>query len=215
MTCKKEIEKTSISVKNNWLYFFQKEHFIYPNILPVGSAIMNGVSKLGKSFLALSWAKEIVESGKSVSVFSFEDNKIRAKDRLKALGLTDYDYDQLCFMTKADIPDVKGYDFILMLERYIKVMKHDLYVIDPIVSIQLENIHPNNYKKLYAFYSRFSELAHKHNCCILFITDYAINKNNKILGAKALSDATDTIIHAKKHKGKGIMLETSKRSLRI
>ena len=69
MTCKKEIEKTSISVKNNWLYFFQKEHFIYPNILPVGSAIMNGVSKLGKSFLALSWAKEnkkLVEHAKSL-----------------------------------------------------------------------------------------------------------------------------------------------------
>tara|TARA_R110002167_G_scaffold968_3_gene4230 strand:+ start:2956 stop:3642 length:687 start_codon:yes stop_codon:yes gene_type:complete len=188
--------------------------FIYPNVLPVGSAVLGGMPKLGKSFLALSIAKEVVESGKNVSIFSFEDNQIRANYRLKLLGYTAHNYDRLKFMTRADIPDLKGYDFIDMFEQYMNEMKHDLYVIDPIIFIQLENVPPNNYKKLYPFYRRFSELAHEHDCSILLITDVTKGKNRKIIGGKALTDATDTIIYAKKHGNRGIALEVTGKDIR-
>ncbi|MDB4831424.1 AAA family ATPase [Hyphomicrobiales bacterium] len=194
----------------------ESPEFIYPDILPVGSAVLGGMPKLGKSYLAMSIAKEVVDSGKGVSIFSFEDHKIRAKDRLKALGLTDYDYDQLSFMTKADIPSLRGYDFIEILERYMNEMKHDLYIIDPIAFITIENVKPSDYEKCYPFYGRFSELAHEHNCCILLISHVTkgtgnseeIESMDKILGGRALTGATDTVIYAKK-QGKDIVLEVT------
>ena len=61
--------------------------WLIPDKIPVGLTILGGPKKLGKSYLVMQFAKQLVEDGQTVFYFAGEDTYQLHKERQKQVGL--------------------------------------------------------------------------------------------------------------------------------
>ena len=61
--------------------------WLIPDILPVGLTILGGPKKLGKSYLVMQFAKQIIDQGQPVFYYAGEDTFHLHKQRQKQIGL--------------------------------------------------------------------------------------------------------------------------------
>ena len=61
--------------------------WLIPDLLPVGLTILGGPKKLGKSYLVMQFARQLVEDGYTVFYFAGEDTYHLHKERQKDVGL--------------------------------------------------------------------------------------------------------------------------------
>ena len=63
--------------------------WLIPNLLPAGLALLAGPPKVGKSYLLLKFAKEVIKIGGKAFYFAGEDSHYLLRSRLVQLGLQD------------------------------------------------------------------------------------------------------------------------------
>lgn len=67
---------------------FPEQEWLIEPILPIGSTILAGPPKIGKSYFILDRIKEISDQGKEVVYYALEDGCRRLQARINQLGLT-------------------------------------------------------------------------------------------------------------------------------
>lgn len=188
---------------NEWVKKkFPPVEFVLDHILPVGTALLSGRPKLGKSWLALTWIKQVALQGEIAICYSFEDSEQRLHKRLELCGLLDEqvrEYVYSCAGVSAGLSEANEV-FAKNLEQVIQQLQPRLVVVDTLGHIK--NIGREDYAKVQRFCKQFSPIAHNNNCAIVFVTHdrkgaSANHVFEDIHGSVAYTGSMDTLINLK------------------
>jgi hypothetical protein len=173
--------------------------FIIPELAPVGSMLIAGDSKDGKSILVLScFIRDYLDNNpdKNVFMFDLEQYIPEYKDRLIRLGMDHYG-SRLNAMNQEEYNE-GGYrspeKMMSALERALKYGNNGIILIDTVTKF-LVGV-PDDYVSVDNFMSRFSFLGKAHDC--LIICNYHTNKTigankpqHRIMGSVGFQSSVD------------------------
>lgn len=185
--------------------------FLLEGIIPkTGLAMIAGGSKAGKSWANLRFCKEIAEAGYKVFYLSTEDNKGRAKKRVKMVfGSSPHPNFDVLPMLSEDITLPRGKEALEFINELFRWKKYDLIVIDTVAAILEPKTNNKNYEISEAEYAAIRKVAHEHQKAIFVTThtkksngDTGVPKVEQILGSTGISATVETILIMEKVIGK-------------
>jgi len=168
-----------------------------PNLLPAGLALLAGPPKVGKSYLLLKFAKEIIKTGGKVFYFAGEDSHYLLRSRLLQLGLQDSE--DLMHHCGREALFAKPDQFLEKIESLLNLI--------PLNAIFLDNMElvlppkprgSDDYAYYYQQLPQWAALASKHNCAIVMThhtrKETTDNPFDAILGSQAIMGTSDTVM---------------------
>ena len=190
---------------------FKKRDFLIENLLARNLTLLAGPPKIGKSFLCLSFAKQIMKQGKKVYYCSFEDDYSRLHSRLLELDL-------LCddLLIHCGRETVLGSTSDEEFNRLQSIAYDDQVAL--VILDTMERILPSTKQKRdYHYYvkvlDKWAKLSLQSNTCILMAhhtrktdgtPDY--HPQNAILGSVGIPATFDTNLIIARYKDGGIAL---------
>jgi len=174
--------------------------WLIENLLPEGLTLLAGRPKVGKSWLALNFALELVKKGYKVLYLALEDNPKRIKKRLETLKapLTD----NLLF--EFDIPKL---DFNTIITFRDKIIKEEIKVviIDTFVKIKPNKEWEEPYSANYQIFSKIKKEIVDKGISIILIHHLrkaqSLDPLDQVLGSTSYTAAVDNILILKRARG--------------
>jgi hypothetical protein len=204
------LDKTHWTADELLVVEFPEPNWAIPGILTEGLAILAGRPKLGKSWLALQWARSVgtggtvfdrkVKRGK-VLYLALEDNARRIQRRQKAQGW-EPGADVVFETAWPDMLDGGLQELTLRLET----QQLSLVVIDTLSRAMYFD--QNEVHRATSVLSPLQQLALKHNCCILLIDHHkksAFSVDDvidEVLGSTGKTGVADVILGLFRERGK-------------
>lgn len=177
--------------------------WLIPDLLPAGLALLAGPPKIGKSYLLLKFAKEVMKPDGKVFYFAGEDSHYLLRSRLVQLGLQNCE--DLFHHCGREALFAKPDQFLKTIENALETTQLDAIFLD-----NMELVLPpkprgsDDYAYYYQQLPQWAALASKHNCAIVMthhtrkeITD---NPFDAILGSQAIMGTSDTVMVMQKTK---------------
>jgi KaiC/GvpD/RAD55 family RecA-like ATPase len=170
---------------------FEEPEFVIDHILPIGTGLVFGKPKLGKSYLCLSWAKQLIEQDELVLYYSLEDPDWRMRHRLRETGIQKLsNRNNLYSMAGVSCGfDEQNDVFARNLAELVKEKKPRLVIIDTMTKVK--NIGREEYAKVVKWCGMFSPIAHDNKCAIIFV-----HHDNKQESGNPFMDAHGSIGYA-------------------
>ena len=190
---------------------FPEADFLINDILPKNLCLLAGPPKIGKSFLCLSFIKQIINLGQKAYYFSFEDDYRRITSRLSQLDLLNGNLTIHCGR-EGPLASTEAEEF-----NKIQSIAHSDEV-SFIVVDTMERILPQTKgKRDYHYYVRsldnWARLALQSNTCILMVHHTRKgdgspehNPQNAILGSVGIAATFDTNLIMERDKNGGYLL---------
>jgi hypothetical protein len=123
-----------------------------------------GESGVGKGWIALHAAAQVIRDGGKVVYIDFEDGPVSIAARLRALGVNESDVRARFFYVRPDMPVNLG-DAALELARTLDNAQPDLVVIDGVTeAMQLHDLEPNSNSDAAKFLMMFPRRIADHTC---------------------------------------------------
>lgn len=177
--------------------------WLIPNLLPAGLALLAGPPKVGKSYLLLKFAKEVIKAGGKAFYFAGEDSHYLLRSRLVQLGLQDSE--DLMHHCGREALFAKPDQFLEKIESALKATRLDVIFLD-----NMELVLPpkprgsDDYAYYYQQLPQWAALASKHNCAIVMThhtrKETTDNPFDAILGSQAIMETSDTVMVMQKAK---------------
>ena len=187
--------------------------WIIPDLLPVGLTILGGPKKLGKSYLLMQFARQIIEEGNNVFYFAGEDTYQLHKLRQRQTGLPDSDAYQFVAGRIEHYSSPKN--FYKYLQETLDIFPFKVVFID----IMEHCLQPTNVKD-YSYYmgeiARWAKLAHQRGIALVLVThsskgaaQYYSDPLDHIIGSTGITAAADwVLVMQKSEDGRGAMLHS-------
>ena len=182
--------------------------WLIEGILPIGTALLVGPPKLGKSYFAMNLLQMISDSGAEYFYFAGEDGFNRLQRRAGQLGLTGRGYFLAGREHRLTKPKLEV-EKMLVVRPTIKAI-----IIDTMEFILSRDGRSRDYEWWVNQISPWSDLAHKYSVSILMV--HHTRKTNglpdsspfdAILGSQGISASFDTLLAMRKASdGKGATL---------
>ena len=172
--------------------------WLIPDLLPVGLTILGGPKKLGKSYLVLQFARQLVEDGYTVFYFAGEDTYHLHKERQKDVGLEASDnYQFVAGRTEYFSSPDTFYDSI---SEALKMFPFKGIFIDV-----MEHCLRPQQSRDYSYYmrelGRWAKLAHHHEIAIVLVTHTGKNAGqtysdpiDHLIGSTGIGSAADWVL---------------------
>jgi KaiC/GvpD/RAD55 family RecA-like ATPase len=123
-----------------------------------------GESGVGKGWIALHAAAQVIRDGGKVVYIDFEDGPVSIAARLRALGVNESDVRARFFYVRPEMPVNLG-DAALELARTLDNAQPDLVVIDGVTgAMQLHDLEPNSNSDAAKFLMMFPRRIADHTC---------------------------------------------------
>jgi len=180
---------------------FQEAEFVIDHILPVGTTLLFGKPKLGKSYLCLTWAKQVMSQDELVVYYSLEDPDMRMKKRLRQTGCLEPSIrNNLHSMAGVSVGFSEVNEvFARNLAELVKDLKPRLVIVDTMSKVKA--IGREEYSKVVKWCGMFSPIAHDNNCAIIFVHHDTKNESGNPFmdahGSIGYAGSMDTLISAK------------------
>mgnify|MGYP002832115790 CR=1 FL=1 len=172
--------------------------WMIPDLIPVGLTILGGPKKLGKSYLVMQFAKQLVEDGYPIFNFAGEDALDLHKERQKHVGLgASDDYQFVAGRTEYFASQENFYDSI---SEVLKMYPFKVIFID----VMAYCLKPEKVKD-YSYYmkelGRWAKLAHHHKIAIFLVTHTGKNAGqtysnpiDHLIGSTGIGSAADWVL---------------------
>lgn len=170
----------------------EEPEFVIDHVLPVGTALVFGKPKLGKSYLVLGWAKQIIEQDEKVVYYGLEDPDGRMKARLRETKISQNISQRNNFFGLAGVScgfDEQNTVFAKNLEGLVKEIKPRMVIVDTMSKVK--NLGREEYAKVVKWCHMFTPIAHENNCAIVFV-----HHDNKQESGNPFMDAHGSIGYA-------------------
>ena len=176
---------------------FEKRDFLVENLLARNLTLLAGPPKIGKSFLCLSFIKQILSDDRKAFYCSFEDDYCRMKNRLAELELFSDHLETHCGREEV-LGSTEQEEFNLLQDI---CFRDDVAIL--VIDTMERILPPTKQKRDYHYYvqtlDRWAKLALQSNTCILMVhhtrkgdgsPDY--HPQNTILGSVGIPATFDT-----------------------
>ena len=191
---------------------FPAQDWLIENLLPIGSALLAGPPKIGKSYFILSLIKKIFDDDKGIYYFAGEDSLRRLQTRINQLDIKPGS-GEAYFHAGRSSPLAN--DALTHIEEFLNAKPSVKAVF--IDTMQLVLPHQNKARDYSAYVydlKPWSDLASQKNVCILMVHHTRKNTNESdqypldgVLGSQGINASFDTILVMKKSKdGRGCVL---------
>lgn len=172
--------------------------WMIPDLIPVGLTILGGPKKLGKSYLVMQFAKQLVEDGRPIFYFAGEDTYHLHKERQKQVGLgASNDYQFVAGRTEYFASPDTFYDSI---SEALKMYPFKVIFID-VMELCLKPQQNRDYSYYMNELGRWAKLAHHHEIAIILITHTGKNAGqtysnpiDHLIGSTGIGSAADWIL---------------------
>ena len=189
------------------------QKWLIDGLLPIGTALLAGPPKIGKSYFVLNLMKRVVASGKGVFYYAAEDSFSRLQTRLNQLKI---EGGSMYFL--AGRQSTLGRDPLRRMDEII----HDHPEID---AIFLDTMHltlpktpkPSDYEAYVHNLKPWADFAHQRNIGVLMVhhtrkgnSEADHNPHDAILGSQGIMASFDTVMTMKRTSdGQGAVLNTT------
>ena len=172
--------------------------WLIPDLLPVGLTILGGPKKLGKSYLVMQFARQLVEDGYTVFYFAGEDTYHLHKERQKDVGLEASDNHQfVAGRTEYFASPDTFYDSIF---EALKMFPFKGISID-VMELCLRPQQSRDYSYYMHELGRWAKLAHHHEIAIVLVTHTGKNAGqtysdpiDHLIGSTGIGSAADWVL---------------------
>ena len=187
--------------------------WLIPDLLPVGLTVLAGARKLGKSYLLMQFARQIIEEGNDLFYYAGEDTYHLHKLRQPQTGLQHTDAYQ--FIAGRVEHYSTAEKFYIDVSRTVSTFPFKAVFIDV-----MEHCLKPNAVKDYSYYmnevKRWSELANKLGIALVMTThtgknaqQYYTDPLDHVIGSTGITSAADWILVMQKSEdGRGAMLHS-------
>jgi hypothetical protein len=179
---------------------FPPPQWVIPDLGPVGSLLLSGDPKDGKSFVALCLTEIVLNSNPNATAFLWDIEQFadEYQERMYHVGMAHFgnrikSVNQEEFNERFRNPD----DLMIGFEQSLKRYKPRIAVMDTVTKC-LEG-RGDDYVSVDSFMSRFSYLAKKHNC--LIVMNYHNNKSvgtakatHRVMGSVGMVSSADVVM---------------------
>jgi len=179
---------------------FPPPQWVIPDLGPVGSLLLSGDPKDGKSFVALCLTEIVLNSDPNATAFLWDIEQFadEYQERMCHVGMAHFgnrikSVNQEEFNERFRNPD----DLMIGFEQSLKRYKPRIAVMDTVTKC-LEG-RGDDYVSVDSFMSRFSYLAKKHNC--LIVMNYHNNKSvgtakatHRVMGSVGMVSSADVVM---------------------
>lgn len=179
---------------------FPPPQWVIPDLGPVGSLLLSGDPKDGKSFVALCLTEIVLNSDPNATAFLWDIEQFadEYQERMYHVGMAHFgnrikSVNQEEFNERFRNPD----DLMIGFEQSLKRYKPRIAVMDTVTKC-LEG-RGDDYVSVDSFMSRFSYLAKKHNC--LIVMNYHNNKSvgtakatHRVMGSVGMVSSADVVM---------------------
>ena len=177
--------------------------------LPTGLAMMAGPPKVGKSWLALWFAKEAIMRGHGVLYLGFEDSERRLQGRMRLSFNRKPKNKMITFYAGLDAePFPRGEEALHILETQKKATPHlKLIIIDTWEGIRVPAQKDKNYEQSVEELKPIRKWAHENNVALLIVhhtrkpSDNPGSPLDQILGSQGISATIETALVIKQSIG--------------
>ena len=172
--------------------------WLIPDLLPVGLTILGGPKKLGKSYLVMQFAKQLVEDGHSIFYFAGEDTYHLHKQRQRHVGLrASNEYQFVAGRTEYFASPGTFYDRI---SEALEMYRFKIIFIDV-----MEHCLRPQQSRDYSYYmnelGRWAKLAHHYGIAIVLVTHTGKNAGQNysnpidhLIGSTGIGSAADWVL---------------------
>ena len=187
--------------------------WMIPDLMPVGLTILGGPKKLGKSYLVMQFAKQLVEDGYPIFNFAGEDTLNLHKERQKHVGLgASDDYQFVAGRTEYFASPDTFYDSIT---EALKMYPFKVIFID-VMEYCLKPEKVKDYSYYMKELGRWAKLAHHHEIAIFLVTHTGKNAGqtysnpiDHLIGSTGIGSAADWVLTMlRSHDGQSIKLHS-------
>ena len=207
----KEINNPFIDASELKQMQFEKRDFLIENLLARNLTLLAGPPKIGKSFLCLSFAKQIISTGKKAYYCSFEDDYRRLQRRLAELELFSDDLKIHC--GREDVLGSTAEEEFNIIQNIAFKEEVAIIIIDTMERVLPATKQKRDYHYYVEVLDKWAKVALQSNTCILMVhhtrkgdgsPDY--HPQNTILGSVGIPATFDTnLIMAKDKSGDFIL----------
>ena len=176
---------------------FEKRDFLIEGLLARNLTLLAGPPKIGKSFLGLSFAKQIISTGKKAYYCSFEDDRRRIRKRLAELDLFSDDLKIHC--GREDVLGSTAEEEFNTIQNIAFYEEVAIIIIDTMERVLPATKQKRDYHYYVEVLDKWAKVALQSNTCILMVhhtrkgdgsPDY--NPQNTILGSVGIPATFDT-----------------------
>ena len=178
-------------------------NWVIPNLLHAGLSLIAGAPKIGKSYLLLKLAKDIIKCGGSVFYFAGEDSRFLLQSRMQQLAIAPTN--NLFVFCGRDgqlaLPNeyLEKIDQILMIQKFDAVFLDNMEIVLPERSRNTDD-YSHYYKHLPQYYKHLpqrAELGNISNCAIV-MTHHTTKEHRDdpfktILGSQSIMGSCDSV----------------------
>ena len=166
------------------------------NLLPAGLSLLAGPPKIGKSYLLLTLAKDILKQGGSVFYFAGEDSRFLLQSRLRQLEIEPSD--DLCLICGRDGSLAKPNEYLDRVEIILRAKEFDAVFLDNMEIVLPERTRQSDdYTFYYKHLPSWAEMAARYNAAIIMThhTTKEVREDpfKSILGSQAIMGSCDSI----------------------
>ena len=177
--------------------------FLIPGLLPVGLTVIAGPPKIGKSYMMMQFAKEIIDGGGTVFYSAGEDADDMHKERQAQTGLADCW--QYIFQCGKERVFSSSDEYRAKVHQFLEKTKNMNEPVDAVMIDTMRSMMPDSYKNDYEYYTKhldpWSKLAFKYKASILASThspkgakDYYPNPLDHVIGSVGIQATADWIL---------------------
>ena len=176
---------------------FEKRDFLIEDLLARNLTLLAGPPKIGKSFLCLSFAKQIISTGKKAYYCSFEDDYRRLHKRLAELNLLSDDLEIHC--GRENVLGSTSEEEFNIIQNIAFDKEVAIIIIDTMERVLPATKQKRDYHYYVEILDKWAKVALQSNTCILMVhhtrksdgsPDY--HPQNTILGSIGIPATFDT-----------------------
>jgi len=166
------------------------------DLLPAGLSLLAGPPKIGKSYLLLSLAKDILKQGGSVFYFAGEDSRFLLQSRLRQLEIEPSD--DLCLICGRDGSLAKPNEYLDKVDLILRAKEFDAVFLDNMEIVLPERSRQSDdYTFYYKHLPTWAEMAARYNSAIIMThhTTKEVRDDpfKSILGSQAIMGSCDSV----------------------
>ncbi len=164
-------------------------NWVIPNLLHSGLSLVAGAPNIGKSYLLLKLAKDIIERNGSVFYFAGEDSGFLLQPRMQQLAIEPTD--KLVVFCGRDGQLARPHEYLEKIDQILMIQKFDAVFLDNMEIVLPERSrNTDDYSYYYEHLPQWAELGNISNCAIV-MTHHTTKEHRDdpfktILGSQAI-----------------------------
>ena len=171
-------------------------NWVIPNLLHSGLSLIAEAPKIGKSYLLLKLAKDIIERNGSVFYFAGEDSRFLLQSHMQQLAIEPTD--KLVVFCGRDGQLARPNEYLEKIDQILLIQKFDAVFLDNMEIVLPERSrNTDDYSYYYKHLPQWAELGNASNCSIV-MTHHTTKEHRddpfkNILGSQAIMGSCDSV----------------------